>query len=1140
MRILTIILLFVTSNLFATNYYVSATGNDASAGTSTGTAWQSITKVNAFVFAAGDSILFKRGDTFYGGIVLKRSSLNFGAYGTGAKPLISGFSTVTSWTNTSGSIFEATVPVTIGPDGLRMVTVDGAPQAIGRYPNADAGAGGYLHYETYSGSNAITDNQLTSTPNWTGADLVVFKNNWTCERRVITNHVGGNITSTPSTYYLNDNYSANPVYSGIGGYAYFIQNDLRTLDQFGEWFFNKATNKISMHFGAEAPATYTIRVATVPVLFNIGGYNTISIRDIDFEGSMRQAILFRYTNNITVKNCDFNNIGKTAVQGFQSGNVVYENCHVNRALDCGLSIYSGNAYNNTSIINSGVSNIGLLPGMGSFYSTEDFVGIYNSANSNVYVGGCTSIYTGVDAIKFNGSNAIIENNVVKWGDSVLQDHALIYCYSDGKDATPGIEYVNGIIRNNIISHTAIGSRFISNSSTPLVSGIYLDGRRHNMEIYGNVIDSITKNAIHCNNPWNVYIHDNIMFSSGRGFSYFDWTWGSILNYHVTNNVIWSTTPTQLAQYYTNGALNNSTSTNITVKQTLDTLGYTDSNYYNNTTLTNWQVEKYDSISYTGASKGYGLLKYNFANWKTFSGYESHGVAMPNVRSDSVVLVKNETAISKTIALSGRYKDNKNTFYNSSVTLSPYSGKVLFLVSAVAPLTVSLSKTNVSCNAGSNATVTSTVSGGLTPYSYSWTGPSGFTSTSANLTGRIAGVYNLTATDAAGTQGTASVTVTQPTAIAVTTAYPPITTPGGTTTVTVTATGGTPGYTGTGNYTSQPAGQHIYTVTDANGCIAKDTITIVETVPPSKTITLTKTNANCFGGTGGVTTSVTGGTTPYTYGWTGPSGFTATTANISSIVPGTYTLIVTDAALVKDTAVAVIIQPSKIILSDSFGVITTLGGVTAVKITGVGGTGSLTGTGYYTNQPAGQHIYTVTDANGCIAKDTIVVLYQPPSFSLSFSSSNASCNGSSDGSITVTASGGISPYTYAWLPGGQTTATISSLSANNYSVTVTDANTTTATGSVNITQPSPVVANAVVSGVVNDSTSTTDVTISATGGSGTYVSGTGTFVQAAGTTVYPVTDSNGCTGGVSVTIKITNKNRVIITNIKASVINKGPL
>ena len=77
----------------ATNYYLSATGNDASAGTSPATAWKTTTKVNSFSFAANDSILFKRGDVFYGAVVVKRNNLIISAYGTGARPVISGFTT---------------------------------------------------------------------------------------------------------------------------------------------------------------------------------------------------------------------------------------------------------------------------------------------------------------------------------------------------------------------------------------------------------------------------------------------------------------------------------------------------------------------------------------------------------------------------------------------------------------------------------------------------------------------------------------------------------------------------------------------------------------------------------------------------------------------------------------------------------------------------------------------------------------------------------------------------------------------------------------------------------------------------------------------------------------------------------------
>src|SRR6185436_20081735 len=87
------ILLFSTS-LQARNYYIASTGNDTNDGLTTATPWKTIPKINSFTFAANDYILFRRGDTFYGGIIVKQDNLNFGAYGTGANPVITGLSTV--------------------------------------------------------------------------------------------------------------------------------------------------------------------------------------------------------------------------------------------------------------------------------------------------------------------------------------------------------------------------------------------------------------------------------------------------------------------------------------------------------------------------------------------------------------------------------------------------------------------------------------------------------------------------------------------------------------------------------------------------------------------------------------------------------------------------------------------------------------------------------------------------------------------------------------------------------------------------------------------------------------------------------------------------------------------------------------
>jgi hypothetical protein len=828
MRKLLTILLFVCNHAFATNWYLSNTGSDANAGNSTVAPWQTIGKLNSMFasMSAGDSVLFKRGDTFYGAIVCAKSSINFRCYGTGAKPIITGFSTISSWTLISGSIYEATVPVTL--TALSMVTMNGTPQAIGRYPNAGTANAGYLTYETFSGATSITDNQLTGTPNWTGADVVVRKNDWTIDRRVITSHVGGNITSSTGNYVISDNYNNPGIYSGLANFGYFIQNDIRTLDQLGEWFFNKTTNKISMHFGAEAPPSYNIKVATQSVLLNIGSYNSITVKDIAFEGSIRQGIYFTNSRNITVSDCDFNNIGKTAVQGFQSDNCIVQRCTVTWALNVGIQLYSGNSHSGATIRDCTVKNVGLYAGLASYFDFPDMVGIFAQGLSNIYVGGNRIDSTGRDAIKIGGSNLLVENNWATNADATGQDQGIIYMYQAGTDASPGVSPTNRVIRNNIISHTVGAAGGTSSTSTD-VAGIYLDGRTQNVEVYGNFIDSISKNGIHCNNPWNVYVHDNIFFSCGRSLSYMDWGWGSIKNLHMTNNVIWNTTTSQISNYYTNAALNVSGApTSITVRQTLDTLGYLDSNYYNNTALTAWKVEKYDSVG-----KGYGLLSYNFANWKTFSGYESHGTALTNVRADSVLRVINPTGADSTITFSGTYKDIKNNKYAGSIKLSPHTGQLLFKTAAAAstPISISFVVTNNSCFGDGTGSIVATATGGTGSKTYLWSdGTTGNT-----ISGKPAGNYSVTATDAAAATATMVGTITQPTPLVASATFGVISAAGDSTNVIVSGSGGTAPYFNTGSFTAA-AGANAFTITDAAGCT--NTININIPVTPIDRVIIT--------------------------------------------------------------------------------------------------------------------------------------------------------------------------------------------------------------------------------------------------------------------------------------------------------------
>ena len=251
------ILLFFTFNVQAKNIYISNAGNDVNSGLSPATPWKTIAKLNASfnVISAGDSLLFKRGEVFTGGIIMGKSGTSglpivVGAYGTGLKPIISYLTTVSNWINSGGGIWKANVAAI---PSLLVVTINNNLQRMGRYPNANASNGGWLNPEAANNTSlTFTDNELPPSPNWTGAEVVMRKQRWIIDRCKINSQNGTTIS-----------YS-NPIVPGEGvsavkvGWGYFFQNDIRTLDQFGEWYFNAKSKDFSIFFGTANPNTLSI------------------------------------------------------------------------------------------------------------------------------------------------------------------------------------------------------------------------------------------------------------------------------------------------------------------------------------------------------------------------------------------------------------------------------------------------------------------------------------------------------------------------------------------------------------------------------------------------------------------------------------------------------------------------------------------------------------------------------------------------------------------------------------------------------------------------------------------------------------------------------------------------------------------
>lgn len=248
-------------------------------------------------------------------------------------------------------------------------------------------------------------------------------------------------------------------------------------------------------------------------------------------------------------------------------------------------------------------------------------------------------------------------------------------------------------------------------------------------------------------------------------------------------------------------------------------------------------------------------------------------------------------------------------------------------------------------------------------------------------------------------------------------------------------------------TAAPTATTTYTVTatDANGCTAIDSVKV--TVNPKPEMSVTGDDVNCNGDDdGSAAATVTGGTPAYSYAWINGQ----TTAAASSLVAGTYSVIVTDNAQCSDTASVVISEPSVLVLALTSTPSCTPGSNGAASVSASGGTpgysylwrSGQTGSSI-SGLPAGTYTIDVTDANGCLAVDSIdIAPIFPPVITLS--NDTTICYGDS---AALTASGGDF---YAWSTGGSgQTETVSPLMITTYTVTVTGSNGCSTTDDVTV-------------------------------------------------------------------------------------------
>ncbi len=446
-----------------------------------------------------------------------------------------------------------------------------------------------------------------------------------------------------------------------------------------------------------------------------------------------------------------------------------------------------------------------------------------------------------------------------------------------------------------------------------------------------------------------------------------------------------------------------------------------------------------------------------------------------VTNNTTCLPTGNGAINITVSPAGTYTYNWNTSSTDEdqTNLSPgtytvtvtgngtCTGSASFNVGNT-PITPSANLTAVgtTCNL-ENGSVNLTVTGGTPPYSYLWTNGS----TDPNLTMIAAGPYGVTVTDA---QGCTTATTTN-----VNNTNPPINVTGVVTPNTIC------GPTGNGaiNITVSPAGTYTYnwttpssdedqsglspgiytvTVTGNGSCTGSASFNILNQ-PNNPTVSITATGTTCELSNGSVNTTVTGGVSPFTYLWSDGS----TTQNLTNIPAGAYTVTVTGTNGCTATASANVNNVNPPI--NVTGVTTPNTTCLATGNGAINITVSPAGTYTYnwsnsstaedqTNLSPGTYVVTVTGQGACTGSASFTVADNPAVPTANLTAVNALC-GEPTGSVNLTVTGGVTPYTYQW-SNGATTQNISNLPPGNYGVVVTGANACTTTANINVNDNTP--------------------------------------------------------------------------------------
>jgi hypothetical protein len=550
-------------------YYVSSSsGDDANDGLSPATAFKTLNKINAMTFSDNSSILFQRGDVFRGAIQTNKSpkGLTFGAYGVGENPIIRGSVTIQTWSPTTHpnlpqQVYEADVSaLTLGDSGdIVHLFVDGELMTIARYPNVDSPLDkNWLFVDHNPVPNAsgkeqswqgaiFQDSALAAygKPNdyWNGATLRIRNYSWTFKVCEIADYVAatGQIQAACLSNQLPE-------------WGYFIDGKLTEIDHPGEWFYDKANQKVFLYpKDGKNPNAALVEGMTFNTGVSISNHedNTV-VENLTIEHYNEKGVDVNSSNNVVIRN----NVINHATTGFYvwnganlqvSGNGfhhIFRNAitlSAQSVFDSGASIVEKNTVQNVAMYRAyGVRYDGVYNGEGVRVFGKAFT-IRKNWIENI---GWTGIY-----LKDQGYH-IVENNVVIAALSTLNDGGAIAFGSSNNQVRGNIllRSVGNVDESNGCASVSLNP--CSRHST-YGMGIGADSNFTANIVENNTIADNPDMGVRFNAFTNSRIKNNTIYNNDPNI-YMEDTHGASSNNAVENNTIYSVDASGLGLVLTNG------------------------------------------------------------------------------------------------------------------------------------------------------------------------------------------------------------------------------------------------------------------------------------------------------------------------------------------------------------------------------------------------------------------------------------------------------------------------------------------------------------------------------------------------------------------------------------------------------------